>query len=149
LSIERVWRWRNVPVPEPHLAGLVLSVLLHRIRPRRFGGGVTVRAGGSVLLTAGAAMAAWAVTAAGPTDIEEPDRLLTEGAYAHSRNPMYVGWTLAYLGASALGDSAWPLILLPGVGAAVHREVLGEEVRLAARFGADFVRYAGRVRRYV
>lgn len=94
-------------------------------------------------------MVSWAMTSAGPNDLEQPDRLITEGAYAHSRNPMYVGWTLGYLGVGALGDSVWQLILLPGVAAAIAREVRHEEVRLAARFGADYESYTDRVRRYL
>ncbi len=146
---ERMWRWRNVPVPEPHVAGLVVSLLFHRVRPRSLGGSGVVRAGGAALLIAGSAVVAWATASAGPQDLEQPDRLLTEGAYAHSRNPMYVGWTLAYVGVGALGDSVWPLLLLPGVAFAIGRAVRHEEERLAARFGADFESYADRVRRYL
>jgi protein-S-isoprenylcysteine O-methyltransferase Ste14 len=145
----RAWRWRNLPVPEPHLAGLVVWLILHRVRPRRLGGSTAVRAGGSALVVAGAAMVTWATASAGTNDLDAPDRLITEGAYAHSRNPMYVGWTLAYLGAGALADSAWPVILSPGIAAAMDREVRHEMVRLTARFGADFESYAERVPRYL
>lgn len=145
-----MWRWQNVPVPEPHVAGLTICLLLHRIRPRSLGGSAAVRAAaGAVLLIAGAAVGAWATASAGPHDLEQPDRLITVGAYAHSRNPMYVGWTLAYLAAGALGGSAWPLISLPGVAVAMGRDVRHEEVRLAARFGEDFESYTDRVRRYL
>jgi protein-S-isoprenylcysteine O-methyltransferase Ste14 len=144
-----VWRWKNVPVPEPHVAGLAVCLLLHRARPRSLGAGAATRAGGAVLLMVGTGVVAWATVSAGQNDLEQPDRLVTEGAYRHSRNPMYVGWTLAYLGVGALGGSAWPVILLPGVAVAMDRHVRHEEARLAARFGNDFCRYAGRVRRYL
>lgn len=143
------WRWQNIPAPEPHTAGLVGSLILHTVWPRRLGGGGAVRAGGAVLLTAGTAMAAWATASAGTSDLERPDRLVTDGPYAYGRNPMYVGWALAYVGVAALTNNAWPLILLPAVAAAMHQEVRGEEQRLAARFGIEYEAYADQVRRYV
>ena len=143
------WRWRNVPVPEQHTVGLAVSGLCHRKWPRRLGGHVAVRAGGVVLLAAGAALVAWATRSAGAHDLAEPERLVTDGAYAHSRHPMYVAWTVAYVGVAGLADSDWPLILLPGVATAVHRRVRREEARLTRRFGVAYQEYASRVRRYL
>lgn len=62
---------------------------------------------------------------------------------------MYVGWTAIYVGMADLANSVWPLLLLPGVAAAVHREVRREEDRLTVRFGADFEAYRARVRQYL
>lgn len=146
---QATWRWRNLPVPEQHLAGLVLSGILHRVCPRRLGHAVPLRGVGVLLLGTGATLAVWATVTAAEEDLEQPDRLVTSGPYAHSRNPMYVGWTIAYVGVAGLTNSAWPLLLLPGVAAAVHREVRREEDRLTARFGADFEAYRVRIRRYV
>ncbi len=145
----RSWRWRNVPVPEPHLAGLVVGLLLQRRWPRQLSGRPAVRIGGVALLAAGTAVVVWATASAGSDVLKEPGRLVTGGPYAHSRNPMYVGWTLMYVGAAAARDAAWPLLLLPGVAAATHRQVRREEAALAARFGAGFEAYATRVRRYL
>jgi len=92
---------------------------------------------------------AWATASAGSNDLELPNRLVVAGPYAHSRNPMYGGCTLVYLGAAVVRDAAWPLVLFPAVAAAVHREVRREEVLLAVRFGAEFEAYAARVGRYV
>ncbi len=149
MSKQRAWRWGNLPIPEPHTAGLVVSLILERIWPRPLGARPATRAGGAVLLIGGAALVAWATASAASSDLERPGRLITEGAYAYSRNPMYVGWTLMYLGTGALGGSAWPVILLPGVAVAMDRAVRLEEQRLAARFGADFEAYAARVHRYI
>lgn len=143
------WRGRNVPIPGPHIAGLAASLLLHSIWPRPLGHRAAGRAVGTTLLTAGTALAAWATASAGPTDLAQPDRLVTAGAYARSRHPMYVAWTLVYVGAAALANTAWPLILLPGVAAAMHREVRREEERLATRFDPVHEAYVDRVRRYV
>lgn len=143
------WRWRNLPVPEQHVTGLALSLILHRLWPRRLGRSATTRTGSVALLSTGAALAVWATVSAGGDDLEQPERLVASGPYAHSRNPMYVGWTIAYVGVARLANSPWPLLLLPGVAAAVHREVRREEDRLAVRFGAEFEAYRARVRRYL
>lgn len=143
------WRFRNLPVPEQHLVGLALSLLLHQVRPCRLGRPLPIRSAGAALLVAGSALAVWATVAAGRDDLQDPDHLVTHGAYAHSRNPMYVGWTLGYVGVAGLTNSAWPLLLLPGVAAAVHREVRREEDRLAARFGSDHHDYTAEVPRYL
>lgn len=145
----QVWRWHNFPVPEPHAAGLVASLILHTVRPHALAQRAAVRVGGAMLLTAGAAGAAWATATAGTSDLEQPQRLVTDGPYAYSRNPMYVSWTLAYIGVAGLANSTWPLVLLPAVVAATHRQVRREEQRLAARFGIAYEVYADRVSRYI
>lgn len=124
-------------------------MLLHLVRPRRFHRGPMTRAVGTILLLSGTAMSAWATWAAETTDLEDPGRLVTQGPYAVSRNPMYVGWTLTYVGCALLLGNPWPLILLPGVTVATHREVLREETRLEERFGAAYRTYTLNVRRYL
>ena len=64
-------------------------------------------------------------------------------------NPRYVAWTLAYVGVSFLVNTAWPLVLLPGVPALIHVSVLHEERELDHRFGAEYRQYRTRARRYL
>jgi protein-S-isoprenylcysteine O-methyltransferase Ste14 len=101
------------------------------------------------LVLLGSALAAWAVKAAGPVDLAAPERLVVLGPYRRSRNPMYVAWTLVYLGLALVLGSAWPLALLPAVLLLTHLAVLREERRLAERFGLGFGRYRREVRRYL
>jgi protein-S-isoprenylcysteine O-methyltransferase Ste14 len=62
--------------------------------------------------------------------------LVTDGPYRISRNPMYLGLTLLYLGATALANSAWPLVGLPVIILVMNVVVIpGEEARLEAMFG--------------
>lgn len=86
-------------------------MLLHLVRPRRFHRGPMTRAVGTILLLSGTAMSAWATWAAETTDLEDPGRLVTQGPYAVSRNPMYVGWTLTYFGCTLLLGNHWPQCL--------------------------------------
>jgi protein-S-isoprenylcysteine O-methyltransferase Ste14 len=71
------------------------------------------------------------------------------GPYRFTRNPMYVGMALAYIGGALLLGSWWPLTLLPAVLLAVDRYVIAREERyLRAKFGDDYTAYTRRVRRW-
>ena len=77
-------------------------------------------------------------------------QLVTHGPYRFTRNPMYTGLTIAYLGGSALVDSAWPIIALPIVLLILVKTVISrEEMYLADAFGAEYRGYVARVRRWV
>jgi protein-S-isoprenylcysteine O-methyltransferase Ste14 len=81
-------------------------------------------------------------------DTEHPDKLITTGAFAVSRNPIYVAFALILLG-QFLIFSNW--ILLVYLGAAIwlfHRQVLREEAYLQQHYGKEYSAYCKRVRRY-
>ncbi len=142
----REWRWANFPVPEGHLALMGLSLFLSRRWPKPLGRG---RRLGLSMIMAGVALAAWATRAAGELDLEHPAGLVVDGPYRWSRHPMYVAWTMAYLGVAPAFDTRWPLFLSPVLGWWVRREARREETRLIATFGTDYLRYRDRVRRFV
>jgi protein-S-isoprenylcysteine O-methyltransferase Ste14 len=76
--------------------------------------------------------------------------LLTGGAYGLSRNPMYTGLAIAYLGLALLLDSWWTLALWPLVIVAVRQLVIRpEEQYLTQRFGRPYTDYQCRVRRWL
>jgi protein-S-isoprenylcysteine O-methyltransferase Ste14 len=144
------WRWKNTPLPEPHLLGILLSRALHLARPWRLPGSRRLYSGvGWALLGAGVAISAWAVRAASDVDLERSSELVSRGPYARSRNPMYVGWSLLYLGVALITRNAWMVLSLPLVGGSLHREVLREEHALEGTFEEQYVRYRKQVRRYV
>ncbi|GAA1543863.1 isoprenylcysteine carboxylmethyltransferase family protein [Dactylosporangium maewongense] len=76
--------------------------------------------------------------------------LVTGGAYRLSRNPMYTGLAVVYLGLALLFGSWWPLVLLPLVLLAVRLLVIRPEERyLTERFGQTYTDYRSRVRRWL
>jgi protein-S-isoprenylcysteine O-methyltransferase Ste14 len=82
-------------------------------------------------------------------DQDHPDKLVTSGIFAFSRNPIYVAFGLVLLG-EFLVFSNW--ILLVYVVAAVwlfHRQVLREEEYLRKHYGQQYSEYCDRVRRYL
>ena len=144
------WRWDNVPLPEPHLVGILLSAALHLARPWRLPGSRRLYSGvGWTLVGAGVAISAWAVRAASDVDLERPSALVSTGPYVISRNPMYVSWTSLYVGGALITRKSWMLLSLPLVGGIIHRVVLREEHALEGAFGEEYFRYRKLVRRYV
>jgi protein-S-isoprenylcysteine O-methyltransferase Ste14 len=121
----RAWRWGNIPIPEAHLVGLGTGILLEVVRPWRLPWPAWIGHGcGWPLLLAGLWLGAWAVRAAAVVDLERPNKIVHSGPYAHSRNPMYVAWTLGYVGVAFVAGTAWPLLLLPAVLAVTQTVVL-------------------------
>ena len=82
-------------------------------------------------------------------DTEHPDKLVTSGIFAFSRNPIYVAFAFILIG-QFLVFSNW--ILLVYTCAAVwlfHRQVLREEEYLKKHYGEEYREYCHRVRRYL
>lgn len=76
--------------------------------------------------------------------------LVTSGPFAWSRNPIYLALNCAYLGATALLNSYWPILFLAPVVNALERLVIAREERfLTTKFGDAYRSYAGRVRRWL
>lgn len=103
----------------------------------------------ATLVAGGAGLAAWAVSSAGEADVERESELVTDGAYALTRNPMYLGWSAGVLGLAVASRSAWVLIAWALALRALDREITVEESRLSARFGGEFAAYRARVPRYL
>ncbi|MCY4500767.1 MAG: isoprenylcysteine carboxylmethyltransferase family protein [Alphaproteobacteria bacterium] len=80
---------------------------------------------------------------------QEPDKLVTDGLYAVSRNPMYLGLVLAGFGA-ALASATAAALILAAVFALIVRywDIAYEEEVMQRRFGAEYDAYCARVRRW-
>ena len=83
--------------------------------------------------------------------IEKPtNSLVTAGPFRFSRNPIYIGLTLAYVGLSLVFNSYWPLPFLPPVLVIMHYGVIKrEEAYLEELFGPDYRDYRSQVRRWL
>lgn len=76
--------------------------------------------------------------------------LATGGLYRFSRNPIYIGFALIYVGVAVAMDSLITLALLAPSMVLVDRlAVIREERYLAARFGAEWSAYRTKVRRWL
>ena len=76
--------------------------------------------------------------------------LVFDGVYAFTRNPMYVAFTLILMAFGLYFNQLWFLIAAPIAMFAVTKlAIQREEAYLEAKFGADYVGYKARVRRWV
>ena len=76
--------------------------------------------------------------------------LVTKGPYRFSRNPIYLGNTIALAGFGLAVRWGWLLLLIPVTIAAVNWLAISrEEAHLARRFGEEWRTYAKKVRRWV
>jgi protein-S-isoprenylcysteine O-methyltransferase Ste14 len=73
-----------------------------------------------------------------------------EGPYALSRNPIYLGFAVMYLGFAFVANALWPLLFLPEAIALVYVfAIRREEQYLAREFGDAYAAYRARVRRWL
>jgi protein-S-isoprenylcysteine O-methyltransferase Ste14 len=85
-----------------------------------------------------------------PAPYDPPRKLVVQGLYRFTRNPMYVGIFLALLGETLWRWSPALLLYAAIVAVAFHIRVLVyEEPKLAELFGAEFAEYRARVRRWL
>jgi protein-S-isoprenylcysteine O-methyltransferase Ste14 len=141
----------NIPLPEAHLFALLTGALMHIIKPVHI---TSVRqprqAGGLFNLLTGLLLAAWSFASAGESRLDQPQALITRGAYRISRNPMYLAWTFLSSGLALLANSLWMLASIPFGFLYLHFvEIPREEAFLEDMFGDEYQRYQRKVRRYL
>ena len=76
--------------------------------------------------------------------------LVVDGVYGRTRNPLYLGSTLVYLGLSVAAGSLWAIMLVVPLLWVVNVGVIArEESYLERKFGDAYRAYKARVRRWV
>ncbi len=144
-----------IPPPLYYAAGLVAGMAINGVVALPLGGRPATAVAGAVLAAIGLALTFAGVAAVirHRTTIvphHPVATLLTGGAYRLSRNPMYTGLAIAYLGLTLVLGSWWPLVLWPLVIVAVRQLVIRPEERyLTQRFGRTYTDYQSRVRRWL
>lgn len=144
-----------IPPPLYYAAGLAGGMAINGMVALPLGGRPATTVAGAVVTALGLAFAFAGVAAVirHRTTIvpHHPVATLhTGGAYRLSRNPMYTGLAIAYLGLALIFGSWWPLTLWPLVIVAVRQLVIRpEEHYLIQRFGQAYTDYQARVRRWL
>lgn len=146
--IRRLWDY--TPVPEPHVAGLVMGRALYARWPWR----ITrkrklARVSGLGLIGCGVFITGWAFRSVAGNIGSEERQLVTTGPYSLSRNPMYVGWTVLYAGLALLSNNRWIALFFPAVVTDTHLGTIQEERSLEREFGDEYRTYRRTVRRYL
>lgn len=85
----------------------------------------------------------------GPGLETPPERLVSTGPYALTRNPMYLGHII-FLSGLSLTLKSW-LAALITIGTAIwfHLRVVGDEKKLIERLGQPYVVYLSKVKRWI
>jgi protein-S-isoprenylcysteine O-methyltransferase Ste14 len=76
--------------------------------------------------------------------------LVVDGIYGRTRNPLYLGMILVYLGLSVAAGSLWAIVLVVPLLWVINVGVIAREERyLERKFGDAYRAYKGRVRRWL
>ena len=144
-----------VPPPLIFLGGLLLGGLISwfqpiKILPKIWGniiGGVLTCIGVGIILIAQSKMAK------AKTNIEPwkpTTAILSDGIYSISRNPVYLAMSFVYVGIVFIFNLLWmlaPIILVLGL---IQFFVISrEETYLEQKFGAEYLSYKEKVRRWI
>ena len=143
------------PPPLIYVGGFVIGYLLDRAVPLTLTSWPLGEPLGWALVAVGVALMGSAVmtfrragTSLNPA--KPTTRVVVHGPYRFTRNPMYVGWVIVYLGCVLLTNTVWPLVSLPVVLVLISRAVIAKEERyLEAKFGDAYRAYKARVRRWL
>jgi protein-S-isoprenylcysteine O-methyltransferase Ste14 len=148
----------NVRFPPPlvYIIGLALGVVAGpplglptlglQLAPR-VAAGVAIDVVGFLVMFAGAGLFLRRRTAILP--FKPASALVTSGILGLTRNPMYLGMAVFYVGLAILFNSLAALVLLPLVLAIIQTQVIArEEAYLERAFGDDYRAYKARVRRW-
>lgn len=134
---------------------LLVGLLVDRVRRCPVPHGQLARPAGVALMGVGAFIAIRAQLAmrrarTSSLPYRPTTALVDDGPFRYSRNPMYVVFTLLYVGSALLANALSPLVILPAVLAVIVRGVVDREERyLAHRFRDQYRRYAARVHRWL
>jgi protein-S-isoprenylcysteine O-methyltransferase Ste14 len=147
----------KIPVPWVFVITYLIGVLLQIIFPFRIQSAKAINLiliAGFVLFATGAFFAAWSLiifrrARTTTTPGQQSAKLVKNGPYSFTRNPMYVSLTLAYLGETGFLNQIWPVLVLPLVLAYVNWIVIPiEEDLLRKDFKFEYENYCNRVRRW-
>jgi protein-S-isoprenylcysteine O-methyltransferase Ste14 len=145
----------HFPPPFLYVIPFCIGLLIHRfypvtVIPRSVGviPGIILAAGGFLLILF--AMGFFLKARTSPLPIKPTTAIVAAGPYRFTRNPMYLGMALLYVGLALWVGSLWPLLLLPVALWTVQRFVITrEESYLEGKFGDEYRQYKNQVRRWI
>jgi protein-S-isoprenylcysteine O-methyltransferase Ste14 len=143
--------------PVVYLAAMAMALVLDRISPLQIAAHwlLPLQILGALAAACGLWFVGWgyaklircrtALLSSAPTS-----HLVTSGPYRFTRNPVYLGYTLAMLGAGLLAGSLWMVVSAAATAAIIHAWIVrSEERHLLARFGFEFECYCRRTRAWI
>lgn len=118
--------------------------------PGRIGLAWCLAIAGAAIAVAGVAAFRRARTTTNPMTPDASAAVVDSGIYRVSRNPMYVGFALVLAGWATYLGNVLSVALLPAFVLYLNRfQIAPEEQALTAKFGASYLDYTRRVRRWL
>ena len=145
----------TIPPPLIYIVPLLFGLIIQKIRHVSILPNQLARLLGALLLLAGFATHVWGVRTmrrvGTPLNSTQPAKhLVTSGPFQFSRNPLYTGITLIYLGITNLVNTVWLLLFLPAILLTMRQHVISrEEQYLERKFGNEYLEYKQGVRRWL
>ena len=143
--------------PVVYLVAVFVALVLHRINPLEIAADwlLPLQALGVISAAVGIWLVFWgyakllryrtALLSSSPTT-----HLVTSGPYRYTRNPVYLGYTLAMLGAGLFTVNLWMSVIAALTAVVTHAWIIrSEEKHLLARFGFEFECYCRRTRAWI
>lgn len=76
--------------------------------------------------------------------------IVTSGIYKHTRNPIYISFTLIYISALVMTNAWWGFLLLVPLLIIVQKGIVErEEKYLTQKFGEEYLKYKSEVKRWL
>src|SRR5262245_23101196 len=135
--------------PLLYLAALAAMLVLRWLWPLPILGGAAFWPG-LALVVFGVGILIWGRRGTNVDPLLPSTAVVTSGPYRFSRNPLYVGLAIVYLGLTLTFDAWWGIVLLALVLIVMHLGVIQREERyLERKFGDGYRQYRSAVRRYL
>jgi protein-S-isoprenylcysteine O-methyltransferase Ste14 len=145
-----------LPPPVLYLGAVVALVVLRWFKPWPiFAASTFTLYAGVALSVLAVGLGIWAVATLRRAGTNVDPRkasttIVTEGPFHYTRNPIYVGLAVLYLGITLALNCWWGVALLVPTLIVMHLGVIRrEEYYLERKFGGDYLRYKYSVSRYV
>ena len=138
--------------PAIQIAAIALGFLLQWALPLPMFG---MRIPGSLLLVIALGLIVWTavlMSRAGttPNPTRPTTALLIDGPFRFTRNPMYLANELIVIGVGLAANAPWVILMAIPAALLTRRLVIDKEERyLATKFGAEYLDYKSRVRRWI
>ncbi|HEX2698164.1 MAG TPA: isoprenylcysteine carboxylmethyltransferase family protein [Anaerolineales bacterium] len=144
-----------VPPPLIFLGYLLGALILNWAVPFSTPWIFLTRVVGGVLAAIGFFLGGWAFSQmvkahTSPDPREATTAIVTSGPYRFTRNPIYLGFFLIYLGFTIFAGTLWGILASPFLFWTVtHSVIHAEEIYLEDKFGEEFASYRSRVRQWL
>ena len=134
---------------------ILITVILQRLVPLPFFPSLPSRIIGTILIIGGLSLGMPAFRGmlkakTSPNPHRSTNALVFEGTYRITRNPMYLSMLVIYAGISIFFQNLWFILFLPILAWLFTTwVVIPEEKYLEEKFGADYLEFKARVRRWI